>query len=108
MIYNMAKEFSATPAGRDSKDGDYNGELFRLSVLVPAMNSNEQFVLDIRDVKGFGSSFLEEAFGGLVRDHGFVATEIKSKIKILYKRKYREEEIHSYIDDAQAELDKNA
>lgn len=64
-------DFSKFPSGRDDNDGDFNGEKYRNKVLVPAIEeakkSGKQIVLSIEGVLNFGSSFLEEAFGGLVR-----------------------------------------
>ena len=37
-------------------------------MLVEALRSNERVEIVFDDVAGFGSSFLEEAFGGLVRE----------------------------------------
>jgi hypothetical protein len=38
----------------------------------------------IDDVEGYGSSFLEEAFGGLVRKGHFSAETLREKLKIDY------------------------
>ncbi len=50
-------------------------------------------------VRGYGSSFLDEAFGGLVRD-GLDAEKLKKLIKIESNDQSLEIEIFSYIDDA--------
>ena len=66
---SIADDFSAYPAGRYPNDGKYNGTTFRKDVLVPALKgSNDQVEVIFDGVAGFGSSFLEEAFGGLIRD----------------------------------------
>lgn len=61
-------EFSTVPAGRVLEDGDYNGTTFRETVLVPALKNNPHGKVKVvfDGVVGFGSSFLDEAFGGLV------------------------------------------
>lgn len=71
-VIDIASEFSAYPSGRFPTDGQYNGELFRTRWLVPALKGastgdNRVVVVDIDGVRSFGSSFLEEAFAGLVR-----------------------------------------
>lgn len=63
----IARDFSRFPAGRFREDGDASGAAFR-DMLVEALRSNERVEIVFDDVAGFGSSFLEEAFGGLVRE----------------------------------------
>ena len=64
-------EFSRFPSGRDAQDGDFNGEKYRESVLRPAiiraLKERKKLEVSLEGVLNFGSSFLEEAFGGLVR-----------------------------------------
>lgn len=70
MINIDVANFSKTPFGRYSTDSDFSAEQFRETVLVPALESAEgdSIVVDFSRVAlGVGSSFLEEAFGGLVR-----------------------------------------
>lgn len=79
MQLNVAERFSAYPAGRDDNDGPFNGERFRRDILTPllreAIRSKRKLIVSFRGVKSYGSSFLEEAFGGLVRD-GFQGKEL--------------------------------
>ena len=62
----IARDFSKFPAGRFRGDGEASGEAFR-DMLADALSSGEGVVVVFDGVAGFGSSFLEEAFGGLVR-----------------------------------------
>jgi hypothetical protein len=64
---SIARDFSATPGGRFNRDGPHSGEAFRSRFLEPIVDSGEVVVIDLDDVAGLPSSFLEEAFGGLVR-----------------------------------------
>ncbi len=71
-VIDVATEFSPYPSGRFPTDGQYNGELFRTRWLVPALRrastgDSNVVVVDIDGVRSFGSSFLEEAFAGLIR-----------------------------------------
>ncbi len=72
---NVAKEFSRTPFGRDEHDGPNNGTRFRKERLLPELRKNQgrEAVVTV-DFNGIalviGSSFFEEAFGGLVRIEG--------------------------------------
>lgn len=100
---NVAHEFSRFPYGRHIKDGPYSGEHFRKNFLVLALKSNSQLVVDLDGTLGYGSSFLEEAFGGLVRLEGFTAKQLKSILRVVSKTDPSlEGEIWSYIDSVSA------
>jgi len=64
---DIGSDFSKVPAGRHPEDGDFSGELFRNQHLKPALDSFDVVEVVLDNTEGFGSSFLEEAFGGLVR-----------------------------------------
>ena len=66
----IAEVFSPYPAGRYRDDGEFNGTAFREDHLVPALRKFERVEVVFDGVAGFGSSFLEEAFGGLIREEG--------------------------------------
>lgn len=72
MKLSIADKFSRYPGPRYRKDGPFSGEQFRQEQLIPAIReaiqSNERLVVVLDGVAGYGSSFLEEAFGGLVRE----------------------------------------
>lgn len=69
----ISKDFSETPGGRFKHEGPFSGEEFRDSLLLPkyekSLKKSEQLEIDFDDCFGFATSFLEEAFGGLVRVH---------------------------------------
>jgi hypothetical protein len=76
-------EYSRSPLGRyHPKDGPNTGERFRTDFLAPALREHSSVIVRIDQVEGFGSSFLEEAFGGLVRKEGFSSEELHSKLQI--------------------------
>ena len=66
----IADDFSPYPAGRFPEDGRFNGTTFRRDYLAPALRQGDTVEVVFDGVAGFGSSFLEEAFGGLVREEG--------------------------------------
>lgn len=72
MMLSIADKFSRYPGPRYRKDGPFSGEQFRQEQLIPAIREaiqkNERLIVILDDVAGYGSSFLEEAFGGLVRE----------------------------------------
>jgi hypothetical protein len=108
VIYSIAKNFSRTPGPRYVKEGPYSGELFRrdffLPVLIKAIESNSNIVADLDGTHGYGTSFLEETFGGLIRinkiDYDTIIKHIKFKS---IEEEYLIEDIMEYLKQAQAE-----
>lgn len=68
---NIAQDYSKVPGGRFIKDGLYSGEDFREKILCPKFYEAEKehttLQIDLDGGYGYGSSFLDEAFGGLAR-----------------------------------------
>ncbi|MGI9504689.1 MAG: STAS-like domain-containing protein [Geminicoccaceae bacterium] len=96
---------SEFPGGRYLKDGDASGQAFRERHLVPAFEKFEIVHITLAGTAGYGSSFLEEAFGGLVRNHAFDASELRKRMKFTdtdgpYARYVSA--IWEYVDQAQA------
>lgn len=96
---NIARDFSKYPAGRFTKDGPFSGETFRKKFLEPNIERHEKIVVELDGARGYGSSFLEEAFGGLVRK-GIAPKVIKEKIEIQASNKSLITEILEFIDNA--------
>lgn len=69
---NIATDYTKMPGGRHIKEGQYSGEDFRKNVLKPkyleAKKNNEELTVILDGGYGYATSFLEEAFGGLVRE----------------------------------------
>lgn len=97
----IATDFSRYPAGRNIKDGPYSGELFRKKLLEPNLPIHEKLVIELDGARGYGSSFLEEAFGGLVR-RGFSKDELKKKLEIRATNQSLGAEIFDFIDRAES------
>jgi hypothetical protein len=102
---NIGKDFSETPLGRYPSDGPFSGERFREEFLRPALTQCPEVTVKIDDAEGYGSSFLDEAFGGLVRKGYFSAVELRAKLKIECSSSdyllYRDL-IWKYVDEATA------
>lgn len=98
---SVANEFSPAPAGRYRDDGPFPGEVFRDTILVPALREVNEVTVDLDGAAGFGSSFLEEAFGGLVRVSGFSEAELRRRLHIRSSRQSYEMRIWNYIQEAQ-------
>ena len=103
---SVAEDFSMFPAGRHMEDGEFNGSRFRVEKLAPALkglDESESLEVTLDGVAGLGSSFLEEAFGGLVRHEGMSKSFLGAHLKISAK----EEDLRDfallawkYIEDA--------
>lgn len=63
----FVKDFSVFPGPRTKELGENSGEAFRDDILIPAIRQYEKVCVNLDGVFGYGSSFLEEVFGGLVR-----------------------------------------
>lgn len=99
-IISIAKEFSRFPAGRYRADGPFSGEQFRDDNLAPALSQNGKVIVDLDGALGYGSSFLEEAFGGLVRVKGLRAEELQTKLELRSSETSLPKEIWGYIRSA--------
>lgn len=97
---SIAKDFSRYPAGRFVEDGPAPGELCRTKVLVPAFAKYEVVSVDLDGTLGYGSSFLEETFGGLVRVEGFTGAELHKRLKLVASDQSVIDEIWGYVDSA--------
>lgn len=92
------REFSDTPAGRYRKDSPRSGEQFREELLIPALAEDAAVEVDLDGTLGFGSSFLEEAFGGLVRK-GFSGRDLHSRLKVKSSVPMYLNRVWQYIDE---------
>lgn len=99
----IAADFSKVPAGRFISDGPNSGERFRNDFLEKNLQTNDTVTVVIDGVEGYGSSFLEEAFGGLVRELGFTEDELREKLVIKFTQpefKIYAAMIWQYIEEA--------
>lgn len=106
MNINIVEDFTECTGGRYKRNGEYSGEEFRETILLPkykeAYNKNEKLIVDLDGGFGYGTSFLEEAFGGLVRS---INLKEAKKIKELLVIKCEDapryiEKINNYINAA--------
>lgn len=86
-VYTMKfiEVFTDMPIGRYREDGEYSGEVFREDVLLPALRENSKVVLNLDGAFGFGSSFLDEAFAGIIRNGVYTLKELSQKLEISCK-----------------------
>ena len=71
MEISIATDFSRTPGARHASEGKFPGDEFRDKILYPkyceAVEKHEKLKIKLDGCYGYATSFLEEAFGGLVR-----------------------------------------
>jgi len=103
MKLSIAKDFTRKPGPRYRFEGEYSGQKFREEVLEPsfkaALQTHALLEVNLNGVEGYGTSFLEESFGGLVRAYGF--DKVKSTLKFISTEdeSYRDE-VEEYIREA--------
>ncbi|WP_462180196.1 STAS-like domain-containing protein [Pseudoalteromonas gelatinilytica] len=102
MKIDIAKDFSSKPFGRDEKDKTkFHGKRFREEILSPAFRESSygDIIVYLDSVeRGYGSSFFEEAFAGLLR-HGVAYDSVKERLKIETLNQDYYDEIWEYIED---------
>lgn len=97
---SVAQDFSPSPAGRYPEDGPFPGAVFRDKLLIPALKEHEKVIVDLDGTSGYGSSFLEEAFGGLVRN-GYTYSALIDKLAIESSRQSYASRVWNYIKSAE-------
>ena len=91
-IIRVAVDFSDEPFGRVSSDGPNCGERFRDELLVPALKEYGHVTVDLSGAF-YGSSWLEEVFGGLVRLGCFPISYLSEHLTI-------EHPLQSYVNNS--------
>lgn len=100
-VVDMGKDFSRYPAGRTDKDGRFNGTAFRNMHLIPFIGAGKKVIVLLDTGFSYGSSFLEEAFGGLIRA-GVDKAVFASLVDLDTKDTALLEEIRRYVNAAQS------
>jgi hypothetical protein len=87
MVAIRVADHARAPGGRYITDGPFSGEWFRNEILAGALREavkrGEVVEVVLDSTSGYGSSFLEEAFGGLVRHHIVTPSDAKKYLKIV-------------------------
>jgi hypothetical protein len=80
-------DFALSPGGRYIADGAFSGEWFRDDILVPALRAaieaSAVLRVELDGTSGYGSSFLEETFGGLIRKRIFPTRKVQTALEIV-------------------------
>lgn len=102
IILDIAKDFSRCPGARYPDEGDNSGQEFRNNFLKPkiqeALEKGLRLKIILDGSAGYSTAFLEEAFGGLVREDGFTLEQLA----II---DYVSDEDPTYIDDIKAYIE---
>lgn len=98
----VATDFSRFPAGRYETDGPFSGERFREKLLAPAIKAGGSVIVKLDGAEGYGSSFLEEVFGGLIRKKHAGFDELEKILVLSSADEKLIEEIKDYIEAAAA------
>ena len=102
------KDFSEFPGPRYRRLGKASGEEFREDVLLPKLNQTSDLIIDLDGVAGYGSSFLEEVFGGCIRSN-IEANVMRAIVENLVSKDDPDliYEIKDYVEDAIAHKAQN-
>lgn len=72
ITFNVADKFTRTPGGRYAQDGGYSAEALRSGYLEELYKATKPYgkkiVVELDGVYGYSRPFLEEVFGGMVRE----------------------------------------
>lgn len=102
-LISVGKDFSVHPGPRNKVEGPLSGELFRQTILEPAFKeafaAGKKLQVSLDGTLGYGTSFLEEAFGGLARIHG--VKEVEDTLEIISNEEpYLKKDVADYIREA--------
>lgn len=104
MITVKVLDFTEFPGPRYENIGEFSGARFRDEVLIEAIKlyGPDNIAVDLDGTAGYGSSFLEEAFGGLVRSNAIKPEQALALCSRLTSEDDPSliDEIKSYISDA--------
>lgn len=78
---SLARDFSRHIGPRFVGQGPFSGEKFR-KVLVEALRKSDVVIVDLDGTTGIGSSFLDEAFGGLVFAEGMSKADVLRRVRV--------------------------
>lgn len=84
-------DFSKTPYGRSPDkvlphEAEHTGEVFRNKILSQklkdSIKENTKLTVELTGYNRYGRSFIDEAFGGLIREDGFSYEQLRTYLNI--------------------------
>lgn len=94
---NVARDFSRYPSGRYRSDSRSSGQQFRDDYLAPPLREGARVLVELDGTLGYGSSFLDEAFGGLRRDLKFSSGFLAKSLILITQNPILKAEIQGYL-----------
>ena len=87
-VYHIASAWSPTPRGRNERDlvGSKHGEAFRKTVLLDLLQGDRVITFDFDGTTYVGPSFIDEAFGGLIRKERLAPQYVRDHVKVASRR----------------------
>ena len=109
---SIAKDFSRIPGARFPQEGDHSGQEFRTQILLPklreAISCKDKLCVILDGTAGLGTSFLEEAFGGLIRVDNIPYQQIMDTLDLVSDEdEDYKDEIFQYLKDAYEQKSNN-
>lgn len=87
---DIGKDFSILPRGVYYNDGEDSAQRFREEFLKPVFTDPEKYSRPVKVIldtaEAFSAAFLEEAFGGLVREGYATADEVNAALELVCER----------------------
>lgn len=114
-IINVGKDFTKRPMGRYASDGNSSGEAFYTNHLIPKLKAlmeynkehpedRKKLIIDFGTVSMCGGSWIEEAFGGAIRNSDIRPVELFDLIEVkLDGRKFLENIANNVYGDIRDE-----
>lgn len=103
ITYNIAESYTKKPGPRYTWQGTKSGQDFLENVLLTLFDNvvieNQILTINLDKTVGYGSSFLEEAFGGLTRERGIKLVSNHLRF-ISHEEEFLIDEINNYIKEA--------
>lgn len=99
------RDFSEIPGPREKVQGDFSAELFVETVLDPEFKKMDddaglKMIINLDGTLGYGTSFLEEVFGGTARKKG--VDFVRDRIEVVSEEEpWLKDEIKTYVDDVE-------
>jgi hypothetical protein len=104
----ISKDFTTFPGARYKNQGTFSGEEFRDDLLIPAFNkakaAGQKLTIDLDGTAGYAAIFLEEVFGGMVRQ--LRVKKLFNQLNIISKNEpYLIDDIKNYMQNAENALE---
>jgi hypothetical protein len=104
-MIKIVKDFSYAPGPRYIREGKNSGEQFRRELLTPAIkeaiSKKQKLTVDLDGTAGYGRSFLEESFGGLIREDKLDYQSVLDILEVVsHEQPSHKEKIYGYLKQA--------